>query len=139
MVEQRTPSAGRAVWSVERFERFWSDPRPLLALVPAGLTDDIVAYFAGREEPVRGKQPYTDCIVALVEALPGIYITVGEHASSGEFTFVRWIMHATGENGPFELTGVNLVGTRDGLVAENLIVFDTAAFEERSGKKIPWA
>ena len=26
-----------------------------------------------------------------------------------------------------------------GLVAENLIVFDTAAFERRSGKPVPWA
>jgi hypothetical protein len=137
MTEQSNPPVDRAVWSVERFERFWAKPDP--ALVPATLPDDVVGHWAGRDEPVRGKQPYTNCIAALVEALPGVSISAAEHASSAEFTFVRWIMHAVGENGPFELTGINLVRTRDGLVTENWIVLDTAAFKTRSGQEIPWA
>jgi hypothetical protein len=40
--------------------------------------------------------------------------------------------------GPFELTGIDRVRTRDGLVAENMIVFDRAAFKAQSGKEIPW-
>jgi hypothetical protein len=137
MAEPSTPTTDRGDWSVERFERFWSDPD--FALVPAGLTDDVVGYWAGRDEPARGKEAYTDCMAALVEKLPGIRFTVAEHAASGEFTFIRWIMNATGEHGLFELTGVNRVRFRDGLVAENVIVFDTAAFEARSGIKVPWA
>jgi ketosteroid isomerase-like protein len=53
-------------------------------------------------------------------------------------TFIRWVMHATGRAGPFELTGVDRVRVRDGRVAENVIIFDTAAFERRSGYHIPW-
>lgn len=48
-------------------------------------------------------------------------------------------MHATGSNGPFELTGIDRVRVRGGKVAENIIVFDTAAFEARSGVPVPWA
>jgi hypothetical protein len=48
------------------------------------------------------------------------------------------VLHATGDHGRFELTGIDRVRTRDRQVAENFIVFDTAAFEARSGKMIPW-
>jgi hypothetical protein len=120
------------------FERFWANPDP--ALVPAVLTDDVVGYWAGRDDPVRGREAYTACIEALVEELPDVRVTVAEHASSGELTFIRWVMHATGEHGPFEFTGIDRVKTReDGLVEENRIVCDTAAFETQSGKAIPWA
>jgi hypothetical protein len=46
-------------------------------------------------------------------------------------------MHATGERGPFELTGIDRVRVRGGKVAENMIVFDTAAFQQRSGLPVP--
>ena len=136
MIEQSTPTSVRPAWSVEMFERFWAHPDP--KLVPAALTDDIVGYWAGRDQPVHGKEAYTRCIAALVEALPGLYITVAEHASSGDFTFIRWVMHASGEHGPFEFTGIDRVRTRDGLVAENRVVCDTAAFKAQSGQEIPW-
>lgn len=47
--EQGTPAAGHGAWSVETVERFWSDPDP--AVVPRALTDDVVGYWSGREEP----------------------------------------------------------------------------------------
>jgi hypothetical protein len=138
MTEHSTPTATRRSWSVEMFERFWANPDP--ALVPTVLTDDVVGYWAGRDGAVRGKEAYTACVAALVEALPDVCITVAEHASSGQFTFVRWFMHATAKYGPFEFTGIDRVRTRDdGLVAENWIVCDTAAFKRKSGIEIPWA
>jgi hypothetical protein len=45
-------------------------------------------------------------------------------------------MHA---DGPFELSGIDRVRTRDGLVAENWIAFNTAEFKARSGEDVPWA
>ena len=137
MNETSTPSAAQPAWSVETFAAFWSNPDP--RLVPAVLTEDVVCHWPGRDEPVRGRDDYTACIAAVVEALPDMSMEVLEHASSGEFTFVRWLLRATGEHGPFELTGIDRVRTRGPNVAENVIVFDTAAFERRSGKRIPWA
>lgn len=127
----------RRQWSVRSFEAFWSSPEP--SRVPASLTEDIVGHWAGREEPARGRAEYTGCIAALVDALPDVRLSVAEHAQSGEFTFIRWIMRATGAHGPFEISGIDRVRVRDGRVAENFVVVDTAAFEERSGRPVPWA
>jgi hypothetical protein len=132
-----SPTSGhKLTWSVESFQAFWSNPNP--ELVPGVLTDDVVGYWAGRDEPVRGRDDYTACIAALIAALPDVRLDVAEHAHDGEFTFVRWIMHATGRSGPFEMTGIDRIRLRDGQVAENVIVFDTNAFEHRAGIAVPW-
>jgi hypothetical protein len=136
MAHESTTTARQAGWSVDGFAQFWSNPNP--ALVPAALTEDVVGYWPGRDDPVRGRDDYTKCIADLVDALPGMYLTVAEHAESRDFVFIRWVLHARGDHGPFELTGIDRVRTRAGQVAENVIVFDTAAFEARSGKAIPW-
>jgi ketosteroid isomerase-like protein len=137
MSEQAVATADQQGWSVETFAGFWANPDP--SLVPPVLTEDVVGYWPALDEPVRGREDYTRCIAQLVEALPGMRLEVAEHAGSGDFVFVRWIMHATGEHGPFELTGIDRVRVRGPQVAENVIVCDTAAFEERSGLRIPWA
>jgi hypothetical protein len=137
MTQQSATTVEQPGWSVETFEGFWAKPDP--ALVPAVLTEDVVGHWAGRDEPVRGREDYTACIAAIVEALPGMHLEVAEHAQSGEFVFIRWILHATGRHGAFQLTGIDRVRVRGGQVAENVIVFDTAAFEARSGISIPWA
>jgi hypothetical protein len=125
-------------WSVQTFEAFWSDPDPR-ALRRGVLTDDIVGHWAGRDAPVRGPEEYVRCIAALVDTLPGLKLSVAEHARNGDLVFVRWIMRATGANGPFELGGIDRVRLREGRVAENVIVFDTAAFAARAGVGVPWA
>jgi len=123
-------------WSVTAFQLFWAHPRP--HLVPAVLTSDVVGYWPGRDEPVHGRQDYTWCISSIVEALPDIRLTVAEYATHRQYRFVRWVMHATGELGPFEVTGIDRLRLRGGLVAENFVVFDTATFEKRAGIPVPW-
>jgi len=128
----------RRIWSVEAFERFWSVPGRDIEIVPAVLTEDVVGHWAGLDQPVRGREEYMRCIRALHVALPDVCLTVPEHAINGEFTFIRWIMHATGAKGPFEIGGIDRIRTRDGQLSENVVVFDTAAFEARSGLPVPW-
>jgi hypothetical protein len=137
MTEDSTATGDQPAWSVEMFAGFWSNPDP--ALVPPVLTEDVVGHWPGRDEAVRGRDNYTRCIAAIVEALPGMRLEVAEHARSGDLVFIRWLLHATGEHGPFELTGMDRVRVRGPRVAENVIVFDTAAFESRSGRRVPWA
>jgi len=133
---ESTTAIEQPAWSVEAFAAFWANPDP--ALVPPILTEDVVGYWPGRDEPVRGRDDYTRCIAAIVDALPDMYLEVAEHARSGEFVFIRWILHATGVHGAFELTGMDRVRVRGPQVAENVIVFDTAAFQARSGIAVPW-
>ena len=111
---RRTPA-----WSVEAFAAFWANPDA--SLVPPLLTDDIVGYWPGSAEPVRGKEAYTEQIAAILQAVPDFKVAVAEHAETGDFTFVRWIATGTGPKGPFTETGIDRVRTRDGLVAENYV------------------
>lgn len=109
---------------MDGFARFWDDPDP--TYVPPMLTDDVAGYWPGSDEPVRGVEAYTQAIADILELLPGMRLEVAEHATNGDVTFVRWIMHATGKAGPFTFSGIDRIRLRDGLVAENVIRFDTA-------------
>lgn len=132
--QSTTPTRRR--WSVDSFQRFWANPDA--TLVSGVLTEDVVGHWPGIEEPVQGRARYTACIAALITALPGVRLEVAESAHDDEFTSVRWVMYAEGERGPFQLSGIDRVRLRDGLVSENSIVFDTAAFEARAGIPVPW-
>jgi hypothetical protein len=50
----------------------------------------------------------------------------------------RLHLHAAGEHGRFELAGIDRVRVRGGHVAENVIVFATAACQARARRPIPW-
>jgi SnoaL-like domain len=126
----------RAGFTPEVFARFWADPDP--ELVPAALTEDVVGYWPGRQEPVRGRADYSKCIADLLVLVPDFRAEVLEHARTGDLVFIRWCARRTGSNGSFELTGIDRVRVRDGLVAENVIVFDTEEFRERVGHDVPW-
>ena len=124
------PTSSHIEWSVDGFAAFWANPRP--EHVPPLLTEDVVGIWPG-EEPVRGRDAYTQVLTDLLERLPDLRLEVAEHATNGDVTFVRWIMHATGAHGPFELSGVDRIRLRDGLVCENMIRLDRGEFEQRSG------
>jgi ketosteroid isomerase-like protein len=118
-------------WSVDGFAKFWAAPDP--ALVPAMLTEDVAGYWPGSDEPVRGVADYTKALEDILALLPGMTLEVAEHATNGDCTFIRWIMHATGTNGPFTISGIDRVRLRDGLVCENVIRFDSAHLRSLAG------
>jgi ketosteroid isomerase-like protein len=122
-------------WSTDGFRHFWA--KPDAALVPAVLTDDVVGYWPGRAEPASGVAEYTNVIAELISLLPDLRLEVAEHAANGDVVFVRWIMRATGKHGPMQITGIDRIRLRDGLVAENLIRFDSEEFRRLSGYDVP--
>ena len=125
----------KIAWSVDGFRRFWASPDA--TLVPAVLTADVVGHWPGRPEPARGVAEYTDVIAALIRLLPDLKLEVAEHATNGDVVFVSWVMHATGKHGPMQMSGIDRIRLRDGLVAENLIRFDSDEFRRRSGYSLP--
>ena len=78
--------------------------------------------------PIRGKQEYTQRIVALLSLVTGLHLDLMEHATNGEFVFLRWSGRGTGPDGAFQAIGADRVRLRYGLVAENLIVSDHQIF-----------
>jgi len=129
-------SATRIEWSVDGFAAFWAAPDP--EVVPPLLTEDVVGVWPGTRAPVRGRDAYTKVLADLIELMPDLRLEVAEHATNGEYAFVRWIMHATGKHGPFEMSGIDRIRLRDGLVSENVIRFDRTEFAERSGLTTPF-
>ena len=111
---------------VEGFARFWANPDP--TVLPALLAADVVGHFPGDPEPVCGRDAYVAKIAQFLKLLPDLRLEVAEHATNGEFHFIRWIGRATGAKGPVELSGIDRIRVQDGLVAENYVVFDTARF-----------
>jgi ketosteroid isomerase-like protein len=121
-----------AGWTTRFFAEFWKAPD--LTYVPSIVTDDVVGYWPGHRV-VRGRIEYVKALEELLALLPDLWLDVKEHTMSadGQFGFARWVMHATGANGPFELDGMDCARVRELLLCENYIVFDTAEFQTAVG------
>lgn len=134
--ETITTAASRAAggFTAEHFAAFWANPDP--AMLKHAVAADAVGHWPGGREPVRGVAEYAQAIADLLALIPDLRLEVLESATKGDLLFIRWRGRGTGANGRFEMTGIDRIRVRDGLVSENVIVFDTAEFEARAGH--PW-
>ncbi len=134
---QSTTDAGRQTERpsiVERFAYFWANPD--LSLLKNSFTDDVLLYSPGEAEPRRGPEAYIAKTAEFLDLMPGLRLEVADYATNGDLTFIRWIARATGANGPIEFSGIDRLRVRNGLIAENRIVFDNALFQRLvHGKK----
>lgn len=120
-------------WTPELFAQYWAAPDP--APLPGFVTDDVVGHWPGNQV-VRGTEAYVGALEKLMAMLPDIRLEVPAGAMNGEHGFVRWVMHATGKHGPFQLNGADCITVRDGRVCENYINFDSAEFRRLSGYEL---
>lgn len=130
----RAEAAERSGFTADHFAAFWANPDP--ANVHQAVTPDVVGHWPGRSAPVRGAEAYARAIGDVLAMVPDLRLDVLESAASGDLLFIRWRARGTGAGGPFSLTGIDRIALRGGLVAENVIVFDTAQFEAAVGR--PW-
>jgi hypothetical protein len=74
------------------------------------------------ERTVRGAEQYMQALGELLALLADLRLEVPEHTMSpdGKFGFSRWVIHATGAKGPFELVGMDSTRVRDGRVLREL-------------------
>ena len=115
-------------FSAEMFAAFWAAPD--LSREINILADDIVGYWPGNPEPVRGLKAYTAKIAELLAAAPDLRLevvdsaTVPGAAEGEELVFLHYVGHGTGPDGPFEIRGIDRVRTRNGMVVENVIRYE---------------
>ena len=126
-----TTDQEREGFTVETFAQFWA--KPDLSTPSEDLHNDVIGYWPGTEEPVRGRDEYVDALGELLARVPDLTLEVVESADNSEYLFIRWIAHATGADGPIEHTGVDRIKVVDGKVVENRIFFDRAQFEGKLG------
>jgi ketosteroid isomerase-like protein len=132
MTEETTME--REGFTAETFARFWA--KPDLSTPSDTLDDDVVGYWPGEDEPVRGRGDYVGALRELLARVPDLTLRVAESADNGEHVFIRWVAHATGVHGPIEQTGVDRIKVENGKVVENRIFFDQAQFEQKLGKSL---
>lgn len=132
MTEETTVE--REGFTAESFARFWANPD--LSTPSDDLDDDVVGYWPGEDQPVRGRDEYVGALSELLARLPDLTLSVAESADDGEYIFIRWVAHATGVDGPIEQTGVDRIKVENGKVVENRIFFDRAQFERKLGRSL---
>jgi ketosteroid isomerase-like protein len=132
MTEQNTTvDRDREGFTAETFASFWA--KPDLSTPSDQLHEDVIGYWPGTDEPVRGRDEYVGALRELLARVPDLTLSVAETADNGEYLFIRWVAHATGADGRIEHTGVDRIKVVDGRVVENRIFFDRAAFERKLG------
>jgi ketosteroid isomerase-like protein len=115
-------------FSAEVFAAFWAAPD--LSRGFDILADDIVGYWPGNPEPVRGIKAYTAKIAELLTAAPDLRLEVVDSATvpgaveDEQLVFVHYIGRATGPDGPVEIRGIDRIRTRNGMVVENVIRYE---------------
>ena len=136
MTEQiSTLETDRQGFTADTFAAFWA--KPDLSTPSDQLHDDVVGYWPGNDEPVRGRDEYVGALQELLRRIPELTLTVQESADNGEHVFIRWVAHATNVEGErVEHTGVDRIKVENGKVVENRIFFDRAQFERKLGRSL---
>lgn len=122
-------------FSAEVFAAYWA--APTMSRGFDILAEDIVGYWPGDAEPVRGIEAYTAKIAELLKAAPDLRLEVIDSATvpaadeGEELVFLHYVGHGTGPDGPFQIRGIDRVRTRDGIVVENVIRYEPAFLGQR--------
>ena len=127
------PSAPK--FSAELWAAFWAAPDLSRGLNI--LAEDIIGYWPGDLEPVRGIEAYTGKIAELLAAAPDLRLELIDSATvpgapAGEqLVFLHYVGQGTGPDGPFQIRGLDRVRTRNGMVVENVIRYDPVFLAQR--------
>lgn len=125
-------AANAAATIAQGFAAFWD--KPDAALVKHIVTPDVAGYWPWSATPVRGVDAYVKVIADLIVLIPGLRLDVAEQASNGEFVFIRWVAQGNAAHGKLGLTGIDRLRLRDGVVAENIICFDSERLRKLAGR-----
>src|SRR6202012_5109696 len=112
-------------FSSELFAAFWAAPDMSRGMDI--LAEDIVGYWPGDTEPVRGFDAYTQKIADLLAVAPDLRLELVDRATAAgavdgeELFFLHYVGHATGPNGPIEIRGLDRVRTPGRVVGGNVL------------------
>lgn len=111
---------------VERFKAFWAAPDG--ARVPDLIAPDAVVHWPGTE-PMSGAT-YPAHMDAMLKLVPGMTLTVVDHARADDLLFIFWRAQVTIGERSLDWTGVDRFRLRNGRAIEEFITFDTQPLRE---------
>jgi SnoaL-like domain len=130
-----TIDPGAPKFSAQVWAAFWAAPD--LSRGMNILAEDIVGYWPGNPEPVRGIEAYTAKIAELLTAAPDLRLelvdsaTVPGAADGEQLVFLHYVGRGTGADGPFQIRGLDRVRTCNGMVVENVIRYEQFLLAQR--------
>ena len=130
-----TQDSAAQMFSAQLWAAFWAAPD--LSRGMNILAEDIVGYWPGDPEPVRGIEAYAGKIADLLTAAPDLRLelidsaTVPGTAEGEQLVFLHYVGRGTGPQGPFEIRGLDRVRTRNGMVVENVIRYEPVFVTQR--------
>ena len=130
-----TQDSAAQMFSAQLWAAFWAAPD--LSRGMNILAEDIVGYWPGDPEPVRGLEAYAGKIAELLTAAPDVRLelvdsaTVPGAAEGEQLVFLHYVGRGTGPDGPFEIRGLDRVRTRNGMVVENVIRYEPVFVTQR--------
>jgi hypothetical protein len=130
-----TIDPGAPKFSAQVWAAFWAAPD--LSRGTNILAEDIVGYWPGNPEPVRGIEAYTAKIAELLTAAPDLRLelvdsaTVPGAADGEQLVFLHYVGRGTGPDGPFQIRGLDRVRTCNGMVVENVIRYEQFLLAQR--------
>lgn len=122
-------------FSAEMWAAYWA--APTMSRGFDILADDIVGYWPGDPEPVRGIEAYTAKIAEILDTAPDLKLelidsaTVPGPAEGEELVYLHYVGEGTGPAGQFRIRGLDRVRSRDGMVVENVIRYDPLFLDQR--------
>jgi hypothetical protein len=113
---------------------FWAAPE--MSSGADILADDIVGYWPGETEPVRGLAEYQAKIAELLAAYPDLRLELIDSATvAGKADGEGWSICITSAGRPgrgaVQIRGLDRVRSRNGIVVENVIRYDPARLPGR--------
>jgi hypothetical protein len=129
----------KPAWSIANWTRFWANPDPDVARarIATVALPNVTAHWPYQNKTVRGIDEYRDYIIELLTLVPDLALTLEEHATDGNNSFLRWSAHGTGPDGPIRCSGVDRVRTEGGKVIENRIFSDHCIFRTLAERMAP--
>ncbi len=70
-------------FTAETFARFWAKPDLSQDVATSPVAEDVVGYWPGEDEPVRGREAYVGALVELLKRVPDLTLSVAESADNG--------------------------------------------------------
>lgn len=111
---------------VDRWSRFWADPRDP-DRVRELIAPDVALRWPGLAQPLRGADAYVAQLAAAVDRIPDLTLSVVDYAGRGDALTLAWEGNGTIGGEPRRWAGVDRFRLHDGRSAETTVVFDTRA------------
>src|SRR5690348_13510822 len=110
---------------VQQWTDAWGAPDP--ARIGELCAPDVELTWPGQTDPIRGQDAWRARVAAVLTRFPDLTLTPTAHTPRDDVVFISWRAEATVAGTRVSWPGIDRMRLANGVVAESLVTFDTAA------------